>query len=176
MARVLGFMLTLVSWSNPLWALEYDYDAPDECPKREAFLGEIQSRLRYPAEQSTVERLQVTVRRDQGFEAGFVLIEPGQAPVTRTLTAAGCEEAVQALALGAALALDARYRQVRGISESTAEESEASVPIETGLSSEAAFPPVVGTVDAAPPPVASVASVARPLPAMRPPPVAEAPP
>lgn len=175
-------MLAAVSWSNPLWALEYDYDAPNECPNRQAFLSEIRSRLRYPAEQSTVERLQVTVRREQGFEAGFVLIEPGQLPVTRTLTAAGCEQAVQALALGAALALDARYREVRGISESAPEESGASVSVDSVPPSDAAFPPTVGTADAAPEPVtsvssvASVASVAQPPPAVRPPPRAKAPP
>lgn len=172
-ARLLGLTLAGVLWSSTLWALEYDYDAPDECPDRAAFLEEVRIRLRYPAEQSSVERLRVTVRRQQAFEAGFVLVEPGQPPVTRTLTAEVCEEAVQALALGAALALDARYREVRGIPEGTPEASAASLPVEAAASSEAVSPPAVET----PPPsapAASVAVIAQPPPAERPTPVAMA--
>jgi len=160
-ARVLALALGGVLWSHPGRALEYDYDAPASCPNREAFLSEVQSRLRYPAEQSSVETLRVTVRRLQGFEASFVLIEPGQPPVSRTLTAEACDEAVRALALGAALALDARYREVRGISEDMAEAPAPSVvpPAQATASSPA---PAVAP---SPAPAGGVAAVAQRPPA-----------
>jgi len=160
-AGVLGFVLSGMFWPQTARALEYDYDVPASCPSRETFLSEVRSRLRYPAEQSTVERLRVSVRQQQGFEASFVLIEPGQPPVTRTLTAEVCGDAMQALALGAALALDARYREVRGIPE--AELTEVPAP--------GVVPPAQAAVDSAAPPVASAPAPAVGVPAVQAPPV-----
>ena len=178
---VLGITLVLVSWSSTLWALEYDYDAPDVCPDREAFLSEVRGRLRYPAEQSTVERLEVSVRRKQGFEASFVLIEPGQPPVSRTLTAEACDEAVRALALGAALALDARYREVQGLPEEPPAPAPVPVPPAEATGSSA---PAVAAVPVVPAPVAEpdpgvvqgepIAPVPPPPPPRAPPAVAPA--
>jgi hypothetical protein len=180
-ARVLGFTLSGLLWSSSLLALEYDYDAPDSCPNGEVFLSEVRSRLRYPAEQSTVERLQVTVRRQQGYEASFVLIEPGQPPVSRTLTAAACEEVVQALALGAALALDARYREVQGIPEGAQEAPAPSVmPLPVASAAFPAPAPATAPVPApaavpvpapAAVPVPEPAAVASPVPAVAPSPM-----
>ena len=160
-ARVLGLALGGVLWSNSGWALEYDYDAPASCPNREAFLSEVESRLRYPAEQSSVERLRVTVRRQQGFEASFVLIEPGQPPVSRTLTAEVCDEAVRALALGAALALDARYREVRGISEDMTEAPAPSVVPPAVAATDSSAPALAPSVAPPPAPTAGAAAVAQ---------------
>lgn len=170
-------MLAGMFWTSTLRALEYEYDAPAECPTRAAFLEEVQSRLRHPAEQSTVERLRVTVRRHEGFQAGFVLIEPGQPPVSRALTAEACDEAVRALALGAALALDARYREVQGIPEVAPEEPVPSVPTQATTGSQVTGSSVVASapaIPAAPPPAtpASVAAVVQPPAIERPPPAA----
>lgn len=166
-AWVLGFTLSGLLWTSPLLALDYVYDAPDTCPNREVFWGEVRSRLRYPAEQSTVERLQVTVRRQQGYEASFVLLEPGQPPVSRTLTAEACEEAVRALALGAALALDARYRQVQGIPEDTEDAPAPSgVPLPEAVPAAAPSPapPVSPAVPVVPAPAVMPAAAPAPLP------------
>ncbi len=161
---MLGFALSGLLYSSPLLALEYDYDAPDSCPDREAFFSEVRSRLRYPAEQSTVERLQVTVRRQQSYEASFVIVEPGQPPVSRTLTAEVCEDAVRALALGAALALDARYREAKGIPEDAQEVPApgAVQPPPTAAAGAPAGPGVAPVPAASPSPVAAAAPAPAP--------------
>lgn len=163
-------------WATPARALEYDYDAPDACPNRAAFLSEVHSRLRYPEEYSTVERLQVSVRSNQGFEASFVLIEPGQPPVSRTLLAEGCLEAVKALALVAALALDARYREVQGIvddpSASTSADASATVPPPEGATSALPEPaPAAPALPMQPQPVQPQPVQPQPI---QPPPVLQA--
>lgn len=168
-AGVLGLVLGGVLWSSPGRALEYDYDAPASCPNREAFLSEVESRLRYPAEQSSVERLRVTVRREQGFEASFVLIEPGQPPVSRTLTAEVCDEAVRALALGAALALDARYREVRGISEDMAKAPAPSVVPPGAPAADSLAPTIVPPPAPAPAAAAAAQQPPAPPPSPQPP-------
>src|SRR5690606_29609658 len=88
------------------------------------------SRLEYPIESSQVSRVEVvvTAERGEGYRATFVLHESDRAPVSRSLQALACEQAVQALALAAALALDARAREelepTRGSSAAGAPEPE----------------------------------------------------
>lgn len=97
--------------SRPAIALEYEYRAPVECPAQADFEADTARRLKHPEEPTEVERVVVTVVHHAAYEASVVLHEPGFEPVGRNLSAEDCKQAVQALALATALALDDRARQ-----------------------------------------------------------------
>lgn len=93
---------------RPATAIDYEYVAPEGCPDRASFERATSERLQYSVASSTVQRVVVTIERGERYRATVALHEPGSATVTRTLEAQDCAQAVEALALTTALAIDAR--------------------------------------------------------------------
>src|SRR5688572_23470104 len=113
-ASVVLECLLLVS---PALAVDYEFLAPEGCPDRASFEQAITRRLQYPVASSSVQRVVVTIEQRETYHATVVLHEPGTEPVSRTLEAQDCAQAVEALALTTALAINARTREESGSSE-----------------------------------------------------------
>lgn len=89
------------------------YEAPPPCPQRAEFIARIQTRTRtlLPPAAEDAPRLQVRIRVLADHVIGSISIEDKDGAVAgRRIRAATCEEAADALALIAALALDPNRR------------------------------------------------------------------
>jgi hypothetical protein len=112
----------LVGWAPAALAEErtftVDYRAPNRCPPREKFLGEIArrtatARVAGPAEQPDIVML---VRLEQGRRArGRIEITAGTQTSERKVEGQSCAEVAGALALIAALAIDPLANSVFGL-------------------------------------------------------------
>ena len=149
-ASVVLQCLLLVS---PAAAIDYEYEAPEDCPDRASFEAATSERLQYPAENSTIQRVVVTIERRESYRATVVFHEAGSEPVNRTLEAQDCAQAVEALALTTALAINARISHTGATSEPPI----AVVP-PVGAQPEPMLPPPM------PPPPPPAAAPVRPSP------------
>ena len=160
MPRCLGASVVLecLLLVSPALAVDYEFFAPEGCPDRASFEQATTRRLQHPVASSSVQRVVVTIEQRATYHATVVLHEPGTEPVSRTLEAQDCAQAVEALALTTALAINARTSEA---SASSAPPMAAALPIGVQPEPEPMPPP--------PPPPPQQAAPTRPPPMAAPP-------
>lgn len=96
-----------------------DYQAPARCPDERAFLRRVRARipgLRSPTADEAPRVFRIRVVEDEGrFLGSLTITEPDGAVSDRSIPAESCAEAVDALALVAALAIDPRALSARPV-------------------------------------------------------------
>lgn len=97
--------------ARPAQAQAVRYEAPADCPDRNAFEARMRARSQRPKHNAHRE-FEVELSRGEGGVVGSIAVREADGSVTRRrIAAADCEEAVDALALIAALALDSAAAQ-----------------------------------------------------------------
>lgn len=155
-------LVTLAAGASEPEPVVIAYDPPEGCPDREALLREIGARTAHlrpaaPGQLARRYRVVITARGKDGWEGRLELVDEEGRGVERTVAAATCDEAMSALALVAALAIEARLGE-------RAEAPSASAARPPGPAAPLA-PPGAG----APPPEATGARAARPTASAQPP-------
>ncbi|HEX4477454.1 MAG TPA: hypothetical protein VH142_20330 [Polyangiaceae bacterium] len=97
---------------RPAELVRIAYDAPADCPSRDAFLARVRSRVgtawEAPAD-GAARTVQVTVVREFGNSAArLAFVDENGRPVHRAVSGATCDEVVSAIALVTALAIESR--------------------------------------------------------------------
>ncbi len=125
-------------------SIRLEYDAPESCPSRDAFVAALRARAR-PFELAVAApeamTYRVTLRSGDGSTGRVASRESSGAPIVQELHGAGCGEVSDALALVVALAIDGRTADASAVTAAPPRRalasSPASAPVEV-----AADPPV----------------------------------
>src|SRR5947209_8250423 len=107
-AVVVVLSTALVASAQEARPVRVDYDAPASCPDRARFVARVRARtprVTIADDASTTLRARITLR-DRGFAGEIALVEGGH-ETQRRVAGESCAEVVEALALIAAVAVDA---------------------------------------------------------------------
>jgi len=149
---------------EPAELVRIAYDAPANCPSRDAFLARVRSRVGTAWEappDGPARAVQVTVVRESAKSAArLAFVDENGRPVHRAVSGATCDEVVSAIALVTALAIESRL--TGGSDASDGAGVEAAAPAETATT------PASGSSPGAPRPEASAGATSPSAPATTP--------
>jgi hypothetical protein len=121
-------------------SVRIEYDAPPTCPDRRSFETRLGARMKTPlAPAEPAPQLHVRIRVHDGEVRGSIVLATNDSRFTRQISARTCSEALDALALIAALMLDPRA--AREPEPSVASDDAPTTALDAQVRAEAALTP-----------------------------------